>query len=134
MAGLQNIQDELLCDGRITRCEVEKIKDYMAADGQLDYQDARFLVELLKKADDVCKEFDDLFFPCLREIILQDGQIGMDEQFLLLQMLYSDGEVRPREREFLSQLYRDVDNVTPEFEQLYQTAMQCKSENWDLGA
>ena len=134
MAGLRQIQAELLQDGKITENEVEKIKDHMASDGRLDYEDAKFLVELLKQADWVCQAFDDLFFPCLREIILQDGKVGMDEQYLLLQMLYADGEVRDNERRFLSELYRDAQEITPEFEQLCQTALNCEDKNWDLGA
>ena len=133
MPGLYEIRDQLLSDGRITPNEVEKIKSHMAEDGKLDIQDAKFLVELLKNADEVCEEFDELFFPCLREIILQDGCIGMDEQYLLLQMLYSDGEVRNSERRFLTELYRDADQVTPEFEQLCKTALQCDGTDWSLG-
>ena len=133
MANLIKIREELLSDGKITPNEVEKIKRHMAEDGQLDIHDARLLVELLKDANEVCEEFDALFFPCLREIILQDGQIGMDEQFMLLQMLYSDGEVRESERRFLTELYRSADEVTPEFKQLCETALSCADQEWDLG-
>lgn len=133
MANLIKIREELLSDGKITANEVEKIKQQMAADGQLDIQDARLLVELMKDAEEICEEFDALFFPCLREIILQDGQVGMDEQFVLLQMLYSDGEVRDSERRFLTDLYRAADDVTPEFKQLCETALSCADQEWDLG-
>lgn len=132
MPNLIKIKEQLLSDGKITVCEVEKIKDHMAADGQLDFQDAMLLVQLMKDAREVCSEFDDLFFPCLREIILQDGRIGVDEQFVLLQMLYADGEVRDCERQFLTELYRDADEVTPEFKQLCETALNCDSQNWSL--
>lgn len=132
MANLIQIREELLSDGKITVNEVEKIKEHMAADGQLDIQDARLLVELMKDAKEVCAEFDELFFPCLREIILKDGLVGMDEQFVLLQMLYSDGEVRDCERKFLTDLYRSVDEVTPEFHQLCETALNCDDKDWKL--
>ncbi|MGI9516041.1 MAG: hypothetical protein ACR2NP_03255 [Pirellulaceae bacterium] len=132
MANLFKIREELLADGKITVNEVEKIKDYMASDGQLDFQDAQFLVELLKDAREVCSEFDDLLFPCLREIILRDGKIEMDEQYILLKMLYADGEVRESERRFLTELYRDVDEVTPEFKQLCETALSCETVDWSV--
>ncbi len=133
MANLMQIREQLLSDGKITPHEVEIIKQHMAADGQLDFQDARLLVELMKDAKQICSEFDDLFFPSLRHILLQDGCVGLDEQFLLLQMLYSDGEVRDSERRFLADLYRSVDEVTPEFQRLCETALNCPVEDWELG-
>lgn len=129
---LIQIREELLADGKITVNEVEKIKRHMAENGALDIQDARLLVELMRDAKEVCSEFDALFFPCLREIILQDGRVGMDEQFILLQMLYSDGSVRECEKEFLQELYRDADEVTPEFKQLCLTALECPETDWKL--
>ena len=132
MANLIKIREELLADGKITTNEVNKIKEWMAANGELDVVDARLLVELMKDADSVCEEFDAMFFPCLREIILKDGQVGADEQFVLLQMLYSDGEVRQCERDFLVELYRSVDDVTPEFKHLCETALECAGTDWKL--
>ena len=87
----------------------------------------------MKDANHVCAEFDDLMFPIMRQVILADGEVPMDEQYLLLQMLYSDGEVRECERSFIVDLYRDVENVTPELEQLCETAMNCSGKSWDLG-
>ena len=132
MANLFKIREELLTDGKITVNEVEKIKDQIAADGKLDFQDARLLVELLKDAREVCAEFDELLFPCLREIILQDGKIAMDEQYILLKLLYSDGEVRDCERRFLTELYRDAEDITPEFKQLCETALNCETVDWSI--
>ena len=133
MAGLHKLHSELLTDGKITPNEVAKIKDHMAQDGVLDYQDIKFLVGLTKEADDVCSEFDDLFFPCLRDVILKDGSVGSDEQYLLLQMLYSDGRVRDAERRLLTDIYREAEDISPEFERLCKTALECNDENWALG-
>ena len=133
MAGLFEIRDRLLSDRKITVNEVAAIKEYIAADGELDYSDIKFLVGLMKEADYVCQEFDDLFFPCMRRVILADGQVTLDEQYLLLQMLYSDGEVRECERQFITEVYRDVENVTPELQQLCETALETSGKSWDLG-
>ncbi len=132
MANLYKIREQLLRDHKITINEVEMIKDQMATDGKLDFADARLLVELLQDAREVCSEFDELFFPCLREIILEDGKIQMDEQFILLKMLYSDGEVRESERHFLTELYRDADEITPEFRQLCDNALNCETVDWSI--
>ena len=132
MANLYKLQAELLNDGKITTNEVERIRSHVSADGKLDKDDVKFLVNLLSEAKEVCAEFDDLFFPVLREQMLSDGQIGLDEQFQLLKMLYSDGEVRQSEKDFLMGLYRDADNVTPEFKQLCETAFNCPETDWDV--
>jgi hypothetical protein len=133
MAGLNELHSELLRDGKITPNEVGVIENYIAEDGRLDYADIKFLVGLMKEAGSVCSEFDNLLFPTLRQVILADGEVTMDEQYLLLQMLYSDGEVRDCERGFIAELYRDVENVTPELKQLCETAMETSGKQWELG-
>lgn len=120
-------------DRRITPNEVERIRKYIAADGRLDLQDVQFLVELLSGADEVCTEFDELFFPVLKEVLLADGRVGLDEQFYLLKMLYSDGEIRESERQFLRELREEALEVSPEFEELCETAFGAASKNWDVG-
>lgn len=70
MGSMQQIKSLLLNDGRITASEVEMIKDHMARDGKLDFEDAQLLIELVRDAKEVCSEFDEFFFPCLRHIIL----------------------------------------------------------------
>ena len=130
MAGLSELRNELISDGEITPCEVDRIKAYIVEDGRLDYSDIKFLVGLMKDARSVCAEFDDFFFPCMRAVILADGEVTMDEQYLLLQMLYSDGVVRDCEREFIGELSREVEHVSPELRQLCETAMNCDDRQW----
>lgn len=132
MSGVCEIRDRLLSDGKITSNEVAALKEYVNEDGVLDYQDIKFLVGLMKEAKSVCGEFDELLFPAMRDVFLADGEIGIDEQYLLLQMLYSDGEVRDTERKFISELYRDVDKVSPEFHHLCETALNTDAKGWSL--
>ena len=133
MASLFQKREFLLADGKITPQEVETIKNHITEDGQLDFEDVKFLVDLLSDANEVCPEFDELFFPVVRQVLLEDGKISMDEQFLLLKMLYSDGNVRESERKFLQDLCREAESISPDFKQLCENAMSCASENWDLG-
>ena len=69
----------------------------------------------------------------MRSILLEDGEIGMDEQYQLLRMLYSDGVVRVCEKEFLKDLYKSVDRITPEFRELCDTTLNAPARNWSLG-
>jgi len=91
------------------------------------------LVGLLSEAHEVCPAFDELFFPALKEVILEDGRIGQDEQFYLLKMLYSDGHVRENEKQFLLELRDAAQEVTPEFEALCEEAFAAHPTNWDVG-
>ena len=38
---------------------------------------------------------------------MEDQQVGQDEQYYLLRMLYSDGRVTDRERQFVAELQRE---------------------------
>ena len=100
-------------------------------DGKLDLEDMKCLVGLLSDAREVCPAFDELFFPALKEVVLEDGQIGLDEQFYLLKMLYSDGKIRPSETQFLLELRESVQDITPEFEALCETALTAHPTNWE---
>jgi len=72
-------------------------------------------------------------FPVLKEVLPEDGQIGLDEQFYLLKMLYWDGTVRDSEKQFLRELKSEAKTITPEFEQLCETAFNANPTNWDVG-
>lgn len=133
MPNLYTLRGELLDDRKITPNEVDRIKAHIEEDGKLDYDDVSFLVSLLADAKEVCAEFDELFFPTLRQVLLEDGKIGFDEQYQLMKMIYSDGSVRESEREFLRDLCNSVDEVTPEFKQLCETAYNCPDTDWDVG-
>jgi uncharacterized tellurite resistance protein B-like protein len=133
MGRLNELQTELLQDGKITDQEVEVIRQYLQENGNLDMQDAKFLVELLSDAREVSPAFDELFFPALKAVFLADARIGLDEQFYLLKMLYSDGKVRESEKQFLRELRREAKEITPEFEALCEEAFRAPETGWSVG-
>lgn len=133
MGRLRELQNELLQDGKITDQEVEVIREYIRGTGSLDMEDVKLLVELLCDAREVSPAFDELFFPALKEVILADGRIGLDEQFYLLKMLYSDKHVRESEKQFLRELRREAKETTPEFEALCEEAFHAPATNWSVG-
>lgn len=133
MANLYQLHSELLHDNKITDDEVGLIRRYIEEDGQLDINDVKFLVGLLSSAKEICPAFDELFFPVLKNVLLEDGKISMDEQFYLLKMLYSDGHVRDCEREFLLELRAELDEISPEFEALCDQVLTVPARNWSLG-
>jgi hypothetical protein len=133
MGRLRELQTELLQDGKITDQEVEVIRGYLRDRGSLDMEDVKFLVELLNDAREVSPAFDAIFFPALKDVILADGRVGLDEQFYLLKMLYSDGNVRECEKQFLQELRREAKEITPEFEALCKEAFRAPATNWSVG-
>jgi hypothetical protein len=133
MGNLRDLRAELLRDGKITDQEVEVVRGYLRDAGKLDIEDVRFLVELLCDAHDVSPEFDKVFFPALKEAILADGRVGLDDQFYLLKMLYSDGHVRECEKQFLRELRREAKEVSPEFDALCENALSCPETGWTVG-
>jgi uncharacterized tellurite resistance protein B-like protein len=133
MGRLHELKTELLKDGKITDQEVAALRRYLGDQGSLDMGDVKFLVELLADAREVSPAFDDLFFPALKNVILADGRIGLDEQFYLLKMLYSDGNVRECERQFLRDLCREAKEITPELEPLCDEAFRAPATNWSVG-
>lgn len=130
MSRLQDFIAQNLSDGQITDAEVPAICDRIYADGQLDLDDVKLLVELYCQANSRCPAFDKLFFAVLEEVLLEDGQISASEQYYLLKMLYSDREIREQERQFLRTLRQRVKTRQPEFEALCETALAAPARNW----
>ncbi len=133
MTNLYQLHSELLADNKITDEDVAIIRGYIEQDGELDINDVKFLVGLVSSAREVCPAFDDLFFPILKEVILADGKIGMDEHFYLLKMLYADGHVRDRERQFLLELRESADEFTREFDALCDEVLTVPATDWSVG-
>ncbi|HUT90701.1 MAG TPA: hypothetical protein VMY37_14455 [Thermoguttaceae bacterium] len=133
MSDFHQFVSSMLADKRIHETEVGRIREYLDQDGRLDLDDVRLLVELYCGAVETCPAFEDLFFSVLEEVILADGEIQPGEQFYLLKMLYSDHEIRDREREFLSKLRRTAKRTTPEFEALCDEALTAHPTAWSVG-
>jgi hypothetical protein len=124
---------KIQADGGITDNEVPPIRQQLQADGQLNLDDVKLLVELYCDADNRCPAFDELFFSVLEKVFLADGQITPSEEFYLLKMLYSDREIREPEREFLRRLRKQLPKQSASFEALFDTAMDAPAKNWSVG-
>lgn len=133
MSDFHQFVSSMLADKRIHETEVGRIREYLDQDGRLDLDDVRLLVELYCGAVETCPAFEDLFFSVLEEVVLADGEIQPGEQFYLLKMLYSNHEIRDREKEFLSKLRRTAKRTTPEFEALCDEALTAHPTAWSVG-
>jgi hypothetical protein len=130
---LHELVSRILSDGKIDDADTETIRDMLARDRRLDLTDVQLLVELYCGTSQRSALFDDLFFTVLEQVVLSDGEVQPSEQFYLLKMLYSDREVRQREREFLHRLQAKAECRTPEFDALCETAFSSPDRDWSVG-
>lgn len=133
MSRLYDFLQDNLADRKITDAEVPAIRERLYADGQLNLDDVKLLIELYCEADSRCPAFEKLFFSVLEDVLLEDGEIQPGEQYYLLKMLYSDREIQQPERAFLQSLRQRASVRTPEFNALCETALAAPSRNWGVG-
>ncbi|MEX2187807.1 MAG: hypothetical protein WD875_13465 [Pirellulales bacterium] len=133
MNRLGELLTTILADKAIGSDELDMIGEAVVEDGKLDLDDVKLLVELYCAARDRDPAFDNVFFDTLEHVMLEDGEISPTEQFYLLKMIYSDHEILPREREFLTRIRAALKEPNEDFEKLYETAMAADSTNWSVG-
>ncbi|OHB66197.1 MAG: hypothetical protein A2V70_12700 [Planctomycetes bacterium RBG_13_63_9] len=133
MSNFHEFVSATLADKRITDSEVPLIRERLYQDGCLDLEDVQVLVELYCGASEYCPAFEELFFSVLEEVFLVDDEIQPAEQFYLLKMLYSDREIRDREKDFLLKLKQTASHTTPEFEALCDEALRAHPTAWSVG-
>ena len=133
MTRLQDFVAKKLSDRKICDAEVPAIRERLYADGQLNLDDVKLLIELYCEAKHRAPAFEKLFFSVLEEVLLEDGEIQPAEQFYLLKMLYSDRKICEQEREFLRNIRRRQKVRVPEFETLCETALAASDTNWSVG-
>ncbi|MCD0461937.1 hypothetical protein [Roseiconus lacunae] len=120
MTYLEELREIVLADRKISANEVTLIEKFLVANKKLDLTDIKFLVELMKAADEICPEFDEILFPCVRSVILEDGEISREESVLLMEMLCSGDSIRQSERNLIDGLFQQTRAVAPEFSRLYE--------------
>ncbi len=133
MSRLHDFVATTLADRQITDDELPQIREKIYADGELSLGDVKLLIELYCGSDEPSPQFSRLLFAVLEEVFLADGELSPSEQYYLLKLLYSDRVVRDSEREFLKKLRTKLKSRSPEFEALYETAMNAPARNWSVG-
>lgn len=133
MSQFHQVVGAVLADGKINDQKAALVGEFIHADGRLDADDVKLLVELYCNADERSEAFDKLFFSVLEGVFLSDGQIQPSEEYYLLKLLYSDHEITETEREFLRQLRKQMPQRSASFERLFDTAMNSPSRNWCVG-
>lgn len=133
MSQFHQLLSHIQADNRISEDEAAVLGEHLVADGAVNIDDVKLLVELYCHTETRCPAFDKLFFTTLEGVFLTDGQITPSEEFYLLKMLYSDREIGQPEREFLQNLRQQLPQRSASFESLHETAMNSSATNWHVG-
>ena len=131
MPTLCELSKTTLVDRVIGNDDVLAIREALASCRNVDLAEVGLLVEIYCDAKSYTKEFEDLFFSTLKEVILRDGDIVPSEQFYLLKMLYSDRKIRPRELQFLRELQQEACHVPAEFTELCKEAFHAHPSHFE---
>ena len=133
MANYHEVVRHVLADQKIDAGELELLCQHVYRNGAPNLDDVRLLVELYMGVPALSEAFENFFYGVLKKVILSDGEILPGEQFYLLKVIYSDRVIRPRELAFLRELRQEAKQITPDFEQLCQTAFEAPATNWSVG-
>jgi uncharacterized tellurite resistance protein B-like protein len=126
MANLRQLMEEVLADGRIDSQEIERLHRELYADGKIDRAEADFLVELHKRVQrPTGHAWEKFFYQAIKDHVLADGSIDVEETAWLRRMLLEDGRIDDAERKFLKQLQGEAKNVCRDFEAL---CVECLKE------
>jgi uncharacterized membrane protein YebE (DUF533 family) len=113
----------LLADGKIDDAETKVLQKQLYADGVIDKQEVKFLINLRNKAKSVSPSFTKLFFRAIKDNVLKDGSVDSAEAKWLREMLFADGRIDADEKRFLKELKRQAKRVSPAFQKLYDECM-----------
>ena len=125
MTKLQDLKAELLRTGQIGGQEIERLQNELYADGKIDRAEADLLVELHKRVQrPTGHAWDKFFYKAIKDHVLADGSIDVEETEWLRQMLWQDGQIDEQERKFLHELRGEAKQVCREFEELFAECLK----------
>ena len=133
MLKLRQIEQKILANGKVDGPELEALRQQLYAGPKIDRPKADFLVELHKRVQHRTPAFDRFFYQVIKDHILADGRIEVEEAAWLRQMLFADGKIDDEERKFLQELKGEAKQVSPEFEVLFAESMKRPSEQRTCG-
>jgi hypothetical protein len=81
MSQFHQLVSHIQADNRISEEEAAILGEHLVADGVVNIDDVKLLVELYCQTETRCPAFDKLFFTTLEGVFLADGQITPSEEF-----------------------------------------------------
>jgi hypothetical protein len=87
---MKELIDLILEDGKIESGEVQKLREAIFADGEVDKEEAEALFQLNDSATEKDPSFKDLFVEGIKSYILADGKVDEEEEKFLLEHISAD--------------------------------------------
>lgn len=133
MLHLQAIEHEILAHGRVDGHHLEELRRQLYAGGKIERREADFLVELHKRVQHRTPAFERFFYQAIKDHILANGRIDVEETTWLRRLLFADGKVKDEERTFLHELKGEAGPVCREFQVLFEESMKSPPEQHTCG-
>ena len=118
----------ILSDGKVDEGEIKILqKELKGADGKIDDEGVKFLLELCvaaqKKAKgagaEVNEAFEKYFFKVITENVLKDGKVDAKEAGWLRTNLFADKKIDDKEWDFMTTVNKKAKTKSAEFTKLY---------------
>jgi hypothetical protein len=133
MLTLRQLEQDILANGRVDGPELESLQRQLYASGMIDRRGADFLVELYKRVEHRTPAFERFYYRAIKDHILAHGRIDAEEAVWLRRMLFADGKIDDEERKLLHELKGESEQVSGEFQQLFDDAMKQPAEQHTCG-
>lgn len=133
MLQLRQLEQDILANSKVDSQELELLRRQLYIGGKVGRREADFLVELHKRVQHVTPAFEQLFYRVIKDHILANGRIGVEEAAWLRQMLFADGRIEDEERKFLHELKGEAKQVSQEFDALFAASMKQPQEQRTCG-
>jgi hypothetical protein len=133
MMDLRQIGHAILAKSRVDGHELDVLRGELYAGGKVDRRGADFLVELHKRVQHRTPAFEHFFYQTIKDHILAHGRIDAEATGWLRRMLFADGKIDDEERKFLHELKGEAEQVSGEFEVLFEESMKQPPEQHTCG-
>jgi polyhydroxyalkanoate synthesis regulator phasin len=134
MQELQRIEHDILAQGEVDSDHLEAIHRRLYATGKITRAEADFLVDLHKRVQHSNPSFEYIFYRAIQDHLLADGRIDAEKVSWLRHMLFADGKIKDEEKKFLQELKGEAQEVSKEFEALFDEAMKMPQERRTSGS
>lgn len=124
MLHLRDIEQAILAQGKVDSGHLDELRMAVYASGKVGRPQADFLVELHKRVQHPNPAFEHFFYRAIKDHVLVDGRIDVEETAWLRRMLFADGRIKDEERKFLHEVKGEAKYVSREFESLFAECMK----------
>lgn len=105
---------KILTNGKIEGHEVEALRELISADGEVDREEADFLIHLYRRTDQIAPAFERFFYAAIKQHLLADGTIDSERAAWLRRLILVDGKVSEREKKLLREIRGEAKDISGE--------------------